>query len=267
MVAIANSGGGVLVVGLDSKGNPSKVDVKAVVDLDPAKVADQVFKYTGTHFSDLQIIGSRKDGSPLALMTIGPSITPIVFSRPGTYPTDPGKQATAFSRGTLYVRHGAKSEPASTADLQAVLDRLVRQARREMMAGMRKVVEAPAGSLVRVLPPEIRDSDDPGAVPVRIVDDPKAQAYRLVDVDRTHPFRQKELIEGVKKQLPPGMRFNQFDIQAIRRAHKIESRPELFHKLRFGSPQYSPRFVEWIVEQYRKDPRFFEKARKAVQKE
>jgi len=46
LVAMANSDGGVIVVGVRNNGRPSRADLKAILDLDPAKITDQIFSYT-----------------------------------------------------------------------------------------------------------------------------------------------------------------------------------------------------------------------------
>lgn len=132
------------------------------------------------------------------------------------------------------------------------------------MRGVRKIVQSPSGYAVAMLPPEVRDSDAPTATPIRIVDDPSAPGYRLVDVDKTHPYRQKELVEALNKRLPAGIQVNSFDIQCVRRVHDIDAKNEFFHRPRFGSPQYSQRLLEWLVEGCRKDRKFFQKARTAA---
>ncbi|MEK6580782.1 MAG: ATP-binding protein, partial [Nitrospirota bacterium] len=60
IVAMANSGGGIIVVGLDNNGTPTGIDVSAILALDPAKIADQIYKYTGIHFTAVDIISKVK---------------------------------------------------------------------------------------------------------------------------------------------------------------------------------------------------------------
>jgi hypothetical protein len=47
LVAMANSGGGIVVVGWNDKGQHSGKPVNAVLDLDPATITDKFVKYTG----------------------------------------------------------------------------------------------------------------------------------------------------------------------------------------------------------------------------
>ena len=60
VVAMANSGGGAIVFGLEGGGRPSGVDIEGVLGLDPAEVVDQVFAYTGVHFAAVDIIDGMK---------------------------------------------------------------------------------------------------------------------------------------------------------------------------------------------------------------
>jgi hypothetical protein len=56
---------------------------------------------------------------------------------------------------------------------------------------------------------------------------------------------------------------NAFDVLSVRRVHAIseETRPEFVHVPKFGSPQYSDAFVEWLVAERERDSRFFEQAK------
>jgi hypothetical protein len=262
LVAMANSGGGVVLIGVDNDGScPGDSAVNKVLAVDPAVITDKVAKYTGVQFDDFTISQAERDGQSIAAITVGAALKPLVFERPGTYAVADGKQKSAFGVGTLYVRHGAKSEPATSEDLARIIERQIQQVRKDWMAGVRKVVNAPIGSAVSVLPPEVRQSDSPDASPIRITQDPAAPEYRLVDPDITHPWRQKELLAEVNKSLMEEHRINQFDVLAVKHLYDVDADPRYFHKSRFGAPQYSPGFASWLLEQYARDPRFFEKAR------
>jgi hypothetical protein len=262
IVAMANSGGGTILIGVDNDGSSAgDSNVQQVLSVDPAHVTDKIQKYTGVHFDNFSISEGSRAGSPIAVLGVGRPVSPLVFDKPGTYALPDGKQKTAFSAGTVYIRHGAKSEPATTEDLRRILERYVQFVRKEWMSGVRKVVNAPIGSAVNVLPAEVRSSESQEATPIRITKDASAPAYRLVDPDVTHPWRQKELIKEVNKSLPNGQRINQFDIQAIRHLYDLDSDHRFRHKSRFAAPQYSPEFYKWLLEQVERDPAFFEKSR------
>jgi hypothetical protein len=258
LVAMANSGGGTILVGLNNDGTPSAdVTVAKVLALDPATITDKIASYTGSQFDGVAIVEASKSDATIAVLSIGAASSPLVFVRPGTYALPDSKQKNAFSQGTLYVRHGAKSEPATTDDVSKIIERRLHDARREWMAGVRKVVSAPAGSRISVLPAGVKQSSSPDAVPIRITDNPTAPEYRLVDPDVTHPWRQKELIGEINKRLPDGKKINQYNIRAVRQLFEIDGKPEFFHKGKFSSPQYSAALYEWLLSQYTRDGQFF----------
>ena len=260
VVAIANTGGGAIVIGVNNKGKPTGNDVSGVLGLDPAVLTDKLNKYTGVQFSDFEIESSAKRGKTVAVMLIGASSFPMVFARPGTYAIEHDKQKTAFSKGTVYFRHGAKSEPGTSADLRHVLERRLDKIRHDWLSGVRKVVEATPGSAIQIVTPEAGKLLD--AKSVRIVDDPK-HAIGVIDTDQTHPYRQKELIAAVRKKLPRTTTFNSYDVLTLKKVYKIEKRQEFSHQPKFGSLQYSEQFVDWIVKKHQEDKDFFTKTRKA----
>lgn len=262
VVALANSGGGVILFGVDSQGVPSTTDLESLRAVDPATIADRIQPYTGTQVADLEVTEVEKAGNKLLAWLVGAAPMPIVFGKPGTYPIDGGKQNTAFARGTIYFRHGAKSEPGNTEDIARMVERKLEAIRKEWLRGVRKVVQAPPGSRVALLPPEVRQSEAPDATPIRFTDDPLAPGYRIVDPDGTHPFRQKELIAEVRKYLSKSIELNSFDVVSVRRVHAIDDRREFAHKPRFGTRQYSQAFVTWLVDQVGRNPDFFLDARR-----
>lgn len=265
VVAMANSGGGAILVGLDDSGAPSHADVTAVLNLDPAVITDKVHKYTGFHFEDFEITRQIKKRGRVAAIEIGPAETPIAFTRPGTYAVD-SKQKTAFSKGTVYFRHGAKSEPGTTRDLERYFERRLNSVRKAWFSGIRKVTQAPSGASVVTLMPsqDVVLSASPSALPVRLTDDPDAPAYRNIDHDATHPYRRKELVAAVRKRLPGAPALAPYDIQCVKQVYAIDEEKRFCHHPKYTSPQYSEAFADWLVEKYANDASFFEGARRKV---
>ena len=264
IVAMANSGGGAIVIGLDNGGAPSKIDVKAVLDLDHAKFVDKIRKYTGFEFGELEVHEAKKQDDTVAVIEISAVKVPMVFTEVGTYEVAAAgkqKQKTAFSKGTVYFRHGAKSEPGTTEDIRNVIERQLEAIRGEWLDGVQKVVSAPQGSAVMVFSGEVKESASPEATPIRLVDDPNAPGYRLIDHDTTYPHRQTELVEVVNGMLPEGIDVNTYDILAVRRVHGIDGDPRYCHTPKFGSPQYSDNFAKWIVDKHKGNNDFFAEAR------
>ncbi len=270
IVAMANTGGGVIVIGLDNVGQPTGSDVSTVLALDQAVIADQIHKYTGVHFADVEVVGKTKGGKPLAIITVPAVSVPIVFTKPGTYKVDDKTQKTAFSAGTVYFRHGAKSEPGDTEDLRSSIERQLDSIRKSWLKGVRKVVQAPPGSRVLTFPAnvEIQESSSPDAKAIRIVDDPDAPAYRKLDYEITHPYRQKDVIKKVNEVLAGKISINQHDIRCVKHLFGIQKDESLYHWSKFSNtPQYSAKFIAWLVAQFEKDEQFFSKIRAKVHDE
>jgi len=198
----------------------------------------------------------------VAAIVVGPvTESPLVFVKPGSYTSEEGKSKSAFTRGTLYFRHGAKSEPATSADLRAFIERRLETIRQDWLGGINRVISAPTGTEIVGIE---RTADAEGEpTRIRITTDADAPVYGQVSRDETHPYRQTELIKEVNKKLPGSKRINDYDSLSIRRAHNInaKTRPDFAYQPKFASCQYSDAFVDWIVEHYRKDSQFFEKAR------
>jgi len=148
---MANSGGGGVIVGVKDNGHPSGWDPSSLLQYDHAKIVDRISRYVGEPFADFEIRPEEWKGKPVATIVISRVPIPMVFVQPGTYDVGNGKQKTAFGRGTIYFRHGAKSETAHPRDLRIVLERELERVRKSWLGNIRKVVSAPAGSRVEVL--------------------------------------------------------------------------------------------------------------------
>ncbi len=98
-------------------------------------------------------------------------------------------------------------------------------------------------------------SDSGAGEPTRVVEVAK-------DPSKTHPYRQKEVIEQINQKIS-GPPINQYDIQCINRLHDVKSKRTWFFQGKVeGSPgQYSHIFVDWIINRWRQDREFFQKAR------
>lgn len=146
IVALANSGCGIVIFGLDSAGTPSGESIAEIESLDPADISNKLGKYIGVPNFEIETFGLRKGGHKLYALAISGTSVPHVFVQPGTYDIGSGKQKTAFSLGTVYFRHGAKSEPGNTDDLRASMDRALNGIRKLWIKGVRQVVQAPPGA-------------------------------------------------------------------------------------------------------------------------
>jgi hypothetical protein len=204
LVAIANSGGGVILFGLNDDGTPTGESVDAIAHLDPADITNKVSHYTGAVDVAFEVSCLDKNGHPVVAVVIAGAAIPLVFQKPGTYDIGERKQSSAFSVGTVYFRHGAKSEPGHADDLRKAIERRVEQARKNWVKGMRKIARAPVDSEVLV----VRASTVPGpssltAPTIRVVSDRNAAPVRLVrDAKRgLATFVHEQVSEGLMEEV------------------------------------------------------------------
>jgi hypothetical protein len=199
IIALANTGGGVILIGVDNHGEPNGFDIRQVLGCDSADITNKIHKYTGWQFSEFEISEEDKDSYTVVAFRIQGVPIPIVFTKPGTYDTGGAKQKNAFSAGTVYFRHGAKSEPGNTEDIRRAIERQLESIRKEWTRGVRKVVAAPSGSRVLVIPGKSTRSTKNTAAPIRIVDDPSAPAIRLTrnSDEAAGIFLHEELSDGL----------------------------------------------------------------------
>ncbi len=260
LVAMANSGGGVIVVGVNDNGTVSGSGVSALIAYDSAKVTDKIARYTGQQYSDFEIHEVARDDAKVAAIVLHGVDVPMAFVREGGYDDDAGKSKIAFRLGTVYFRHGAKSEPCSSADLTAAIDRNVQRQRREWLGNIAKVVKAPIGHKVSVHPPDVRVTTSTDTAAIRVTQDPEAPAMRIQSRDEAYPYRLKELTAELKRRLEGQLRVTTAVLQAARKAHNIDDKPEFISMSKFTSPQYSLVYLEWLLSEYDSDNGFFEKA-------
>lgn len=243
LAAMANAGGGIVVVD--------------AVELEEEMIHEQLEHYVEPEFEAFRVHDiTRGTTSATAIVVESVVGAPLVFTRQGR--TEAG---VAFNRGGLYFRHGAKSEPGTGDDVRDFILRQLDATRQQWLRNIRQVMHAPDGAEVAVI--ETAERDDEGRPTlIRLTTDPSAPLYGQLDPDRSHPYRQKEVITEVNRRLD-GRSVNAFDVLSVRRVHSIteDTRPEFVHVPKFGSPQYSDAFVDWLLEQDARDPEFFTKAK------
>ena len=261
IVALANSGGGHILVGLNDDGLPSGSDVSGLLAVDPADLGNRLHKYTGQHFSGVEFLECEKSGQEVCAIRVSPIRVPMIFTRVGEFELPDAKKKTSFALGTIYFRHGAKSEPGTSEDLRTFLERELVFIRKSWLDGITKVVEAPTGSRFAVLPPEGAPTGPSGSLPMQLTTDTGAPAYYAVPLDKTHPHRQKEVILGVNSKLAGKRAINSRDIICIRRVYSIQREINFCYTQNFASPRYTQQFVDWIVDQFNNNHSFFDDAR------
>ena len=273
IISFANSGGGIIIFGVNDDGSTADIDTSRIYKLDPADITNKIEAYTGLQFSDIEIVEIERGGNLRAAFLIGNADIPIVFTRPGADVLVKGKQRPAFAKGTVYFRHGAKSEPGTREDLSAWLERAIERARTNWVKGIRKVVEAPPGHTITVVSsPPVKKNGSPESEGMAISAEISATpgAVRIVprNAEELWPHRQKDLLARINKEISSSPPINGHDILCINSYLGIlKNHPEFAYKPhRLASPQYSDKYANWIVEQFRQDPKFFKRMREEYNK-
>lgn len=258
-VAMANSGGGVILIGVEDGGEPSGSDVTPVLDIDPAVLVDMITMYTGERFSGFKIAEIDKEGVKIAALLIESVSIPMVFVKPGTYDIDDmgdggdkgdKGQQTVFESGAVYFRHGARSEPGNSSDMTKVVGRELEKLHRSFSC-VGKADKTPAMYVTQPV--------EPVSNAARM---PNQSGHGVAIPDRTYPYIQKEVVHHVNERLSGKKHITAYDTLCVRKIYRIdESKPQFYYKSKFASAQYSEDFVDWLVERYDEDPLFFEKTR------
>lgn len=165
--------------------------------------------------------------------------------------------------GTFYFRHDDRSEPGTSADMRNAYRRMLERTRRRLHRNVHKAVDR---AIDPHRPRRTKHRSHVNLQPVRIVTDPNAPALHPEDVARLYPWRQKELVRELNQRIGRQM-LNSYDIQAVRRHHRLDERPEFVFDLPGAGRRYSPATADWIMEEFRRDPEFFHAARVADQEQ
>lgn len=83
LVAMANTGGGVIVFGVNDDASYSTFDRKLVLGLDPAQISEKVSRYLDTDFTEFEQFEVNRGRKKLACIYVSPTSLPYVFSKNG----------------------------------------------------------------------------------------------------------------------------------------------------------------------------------------
>lgn len=252
IVAIANSGGGCIIFGVDDRGMPTEDDIDSIKNWDPADITNQIYKYTHTNFGGFEKISKEKGGIEILLLLIHGVDVPMVFTNDGKY-MDGRTEKFAFRKGTIYFRHGSKSEPCNRDDISGSFQRLLENRREKVI----EVLRIPPGRSI-----EITSLNGDKARPVRIVD-PTADSVAVIHDDEVYKYKLKEVVKKVNSAFPDREPIKMNDIIAVRKIYNVDSNPKYARPMKhyFNICCYSEKFVNWLIEEWGKDKNFFKNAR------
>jgi hypothetical protein len=82
------------------------------------------------------------------------------------------------------------------------------------------------------------------------------------EADSLWPHRQIDVIKKANLELKDEAKISSHDILCVKKQHGVDKISEFTYRpFAKSSPQYSDAFIGWLVDQFRRDPLFFEKAR------
>jgi Putative DNA-binding domain len=293
LIAMTNSGGGIIVVGVNDDGTAAlNSDVAPLLAVDSADVTNKIHSYTHQHFADFDIVSDVRHGQPVAVIDVKGSDIPIVFTAHGGYEAPGGKgQKAAFVKGSVYFRHGAKSEPGTTDDLREAIERRLEQVKEFWLNGIGKVMTAPAGAEVQIVQRAVTVTSSGEAMPVRLASDgsapavginnatlqdaPDATAIRLTNdenapvfsvmqTDKLYPHRQTELLKRLAERLDGNFKISSHDLQCVRRVYIVDENPMFSYQSQHSPRKYTDGFVDWILKMCAENPKFFQNIRDSI---
>ena len=81
IIAMANSGGGILVLGANRDGTPSGTDCNALLTCDSAVISSKVFRWTGYEFAEFETVTVRRRDRDYPALIVGEADVPMIRRR------------------------------------------------------------------------------------------------------------------------------------------------------------------------------------------
>lgn len=203
LVAMANSGGGIIFVGRSETQTPG-VDPSLTEDLDSARMADYADKYVAPASLDLSHgIEELDNGNVVINLQVEEANYPMVMSRQGTWSGfEPKKDKPLFHKGDIWVRHSSKTEKASHEDIRHWIDSAVQAEREKIMGRLTTYVNLPEGTSLQVVSPSGMSIDSPQALIESVIERRKLDPSHLLGGDDLlWIFRQREALQLENKHL------------------------------------------------------------------
>ena len=205
IVAMSNSGGGIIVFGVDDDGRRVGLEEPLLSLMDPARINGKI---------EPRAPGARVDSSYFettyyrlryGFLCIHPQDDLIVFEREWGYHKPNGQYRTVIREGVLYARGVGETRPARQADVTYILRRLIETASKALLARIEQIATVPLDSeIVAVAAGSggrgIRLVDTTHGLPVRVVSEGE-EAVAITDVlttDLPYSSKQAEFMSQVR---------------------------------------------------------------------
>ncbi|WP_084076640.1 ATP-binding protein [Desulfacinum infernum] len=219
IVAMANSGGGLIIFGVDKNGGRTGIDGTLADSFDPANITNKLNRYASQARITIAYVELNFYRKRFGFLLIHAAPKIIVFESDGGYQDDNGRQKKAFFRGVIYTRTPGGNTEARQSDLDEMIDKIVQERIHSFVAKIEKVAHLPVnaeliardpaapsrgyvlvdsgkGIPVTVTGPETRD-----AMPLRDILDPSVpfSSYKAEVAAQTRQWRQGDTHHRVQK--------------------------------------------------------------------
>lgn len=185
IVAMANSGGGIIIFGVDDQGKRVGCNSDLEKELDPARISDKLSAYSTAARIDTACHLLRYYRKTFLFLIVKPSHRILVFDKPFSFP-DGKRHRRVFSQGVVYVRRPGGNIEATQSDLDQLIDRAWQHHVRQFLARIQDAALLPPGTqLIARNPTEptrgyvlegngtgrlVSIQDHPDAIPVSVVE-------------------------------------------------------------------------------------------------
>lgn len=193
IISMANTRGGYIILGVSDDCNPIGIDKNVLKSIDKADIYNKVNSFIEPDIEEIRYSVMRYQNKHFGFLFVPKSIHKThVVKKTGNYQNERGRIVCEMSKGHIYVRHGAKSEPINPGDISRILNERIQQHKNFWMKGIRKISTAK-------IPAEVIVSEGKkGTLPVRLTSDPRAPQVRgVLDRDKCKNIHE-ELICGLK---------------------------------------------------------------------
>ena len=206
LVAMANSGGGRIIIGRDEIKSPG-ISKQTAAELDSAKVADAV----GNCVTPAQVHLSHSleklpNGKLVTSIEIEAAEIPLVMAKDGVWKgSDPNTDKPLFLRGDIWVRHSSKTERISYEDVRAWIARARRAEKEQILDRITTLASLPEGASIEIVSPSGLPIDSP----LRLLE----SAGRRRERDPDHLLSADDLIWVFVHR--HGLRFSETDLRIL----------------------------------------------------
>ncbi|MCD6119434.1 ATP-binding protein [bacterium] len=224
LVSIANTEGGVVIVGVSDDGELIGCDKELLKSFDAATIRQKLETYSPNSAVEVRARAFNYYNSDYIALCVAKSNNLIVFDKDGNYKEEKGKTKAAFHHGVVYVRKPGGKCAATQTDLDSRVREIAQDLAGKHLARIKRMASIPIESeLVAVDPsnPEhgYRIKDTGEAEPVQLVatgegEVPVSRAIALIR-DRPVPvinpgrLRVKHVCKKVEKALGTKKRYRQ----------------------------------------------------------